>query len=149
MIAKAVTEEFYQNFTGNNKSVTREIKGGRGRKIITLLPPFSFQFLLPLPLPTAHLPPPIPLPTNVFLLDIAHSINAITRIQTHGSPTDLIASYAAADIPESETLLVPPLFSLYLLLTLFILSVPPFIFLVFCYSLSWFFAASFMLIHCQ
>lgn len=43
--------------------------------------------------------------------DIAHSANAHSRIQCHGSPTDLLTAYACADIPESETLLFEPHFS--------------------------------------
>jgi hypothetical protein len=38
-------------------------------------------------------------------------LGAAARIQAHGSPTDLLSSYALADIPESETLLFDPEFS--------------------------------------
>lgn len=33
------------------------------------------------------------------------------RVQCHGAPTDLLAAYAAAEVPESETLLFDPEFS--------------------------------------
>ncbi|MFO0891916.1 MAG: glycosyl hydrolase [Isosphaeraceae bacterium] len=36
---------------------------------------------------------------------------AFSRVQCHGAPTDLLAAYAAVDIPESEAILVPPHFS--------------------------------------
>lgn len=42
---------------------------------------------------------------------ICHEHGAVSRVQCHGSPTDLIASYAAVDIPESEVLLFEPHFS--------------------------------------
>ena len=37
---------------------------------------------------------------------------ASSRVQCHGSPTDILAAYAMADIPESETLLFDPDFAL-------------------------------------
>ncbi|MEW6026673.1 MAG: glycosyl hydrolase [Planctomycetota bacterium] len=40
-----------------------------------------------------------------------HRLKAQARVQCHGSPTDLLASYAAADIPESEAILFDPDFS--------------------------------------
>jgi hypothetical protein len=42
---------------------------------------------------------------------IAHELGSFTRVQCHGSPTDLLASYAAVDVPESEALLFPVSFS--------------------------------------
>ncbi len=36
---------------------------------------------------------------------------AFSRIQCHGAPTDILAAYAKADIPESETLLFNPKFA--------------------------------------
>lgn len=42
---------------------------------------------------------------------ICHQLKALARVQCHGSPTDLLASYAAADIPESEAILFDPAFS--------------------------------------
>src|SRR5262245_58470987 len=35
---------------------------------------------------------------------ICHELKARSRVQCHGAPTDLIAAYAALDIPESEAL---------------------------------------------
>lgn len=43
--------------------------------------------------------------------DMAHGNNGFTRIQAHGSPTNLIDSYACADVPESEAVLFDPHFS--------------------------------------
>ncbi len=43
--------------------------------------------------------------------DICHQNGTLSRVQCHGAPTDLIAAYAAVDIPESETLLFDPPFS--------------------------------------
>ncbi|NBK26331.1 MAG: hypothetical protein EOM68_30510, partial [Spirochaetia bacterium] len=37
---------------------------------------------------------------------------ALSRVQCHGSPTDMLAAYALVDIPESETLLFDPDFAL-------------------------------------
>jgi hypothetical protein len=42
---------------------------------------------------------------------ISHRLNAQSRVQCHGAPTDLLAAYAAVDIPESEALLFNPPFS--------------------------------------
>ena len=42
---------------------------------------------------------------------ICHEIGAVSRVQCHGAPTDLLAAYAAVDIPESEAILFPPHFS--------------------------------------
>jgi hypothetical protein len=35
----------------------------------------------------------------------------VARVQCHGAPTDLLAAYAAADVPETEVLLFPPSFA--------------------------------------
>ena len=43
---------------------------------------------------------------------ICHQVGATSRVQCHGAPTDMLASYALVDIPESETLLFNPDFSL-------------------------------------
>lgn len=43
--------------------------------------------------------------------DMAHKNNCFTRIQAHGSPTNLLDSYACADVPESEAILFDPHFS--------------------------------------
>ena len=43
--------------------------------------------------------------------EISHPMNSFTRIQAHGSPTNLIDSYACADVPESEAVLFDPHFS--------------------------------------
>ena len=40
----------------------------------------------------------------------AHKVNAITRAQCNGSPTDLLSAYMAVDIPETEALLYEPNF---------------------------------------
>jgi len=37
--------------------------------------------------------------------------NSFTRVQCHGAPVDLLAAYAAADVPESEAILFDPEFS--------------------------------------
>lgn len=42
---------------------------------------------------------------------ICHENGAISRVQCHGSPTDLLSAYSAVDIPESEALLFEPHFS--------------------------------------
>ena len=42
---------------------------------------------------------------------LAHRHGGIARVQCHGAPTDLLAAYAAADVPESEALLFDPEFS--------------------------------------
>ena len=43
--------------------------------------------------------------------EICHELGGLSRVQAHGAPTDLLAAYAAADIPESEALLFDPQFS--------------------------------------
>ncbi|MBI4833987.1 MAG: hypothetical protein HY811_04100 [Planctomycetes bacterium] len=43
--------------------------------------------------------------------EICHKLGAFSRVQCHGSPTDLLASYSYADIPESEAILFDPEFS--------------------------------------
>jgi hypothetical protein len=45
------------------------------------------------------------------LVSICHRLGAKARVQCHGAPTDLVAAYAAVDIPESEALLFEPPFS--------------------------------------
>jgi hypothetical protein len=42
---------------------------------------------------------------------ICHALGAAARVQCHGAPADLLAAYAAADVPESEAVLFPPEFS--------------------------------------
>ncbi len=42
---------------------------------------------------------------------ICHRAGAFARVQCHGAPADLLAAYAAVDIPESEALLFNPTFS--------------------------------------
>jgi hypothetical protein len=42
---------------------------------------------------------------------ICRAHGAFSRVQCHGAPTDLLAAYAAVDIPESEAILFPPHFS--------------------------------------
>lgn len=42
---------------------------------------------------------------------ISHRYGSFTRVQCHGAPTDLLAAYAAADVPESEAILFDPDFS--------------------------------------
>lgn len=51
---------------------------------------------------------------NEFFRTIARfsrSAGALSRVQCHGAPTDLIAAYACVDVPESEALLFDPPFS--------------------------------------
>ena len=43
--------------------------------------------------------------------ELCHENGALSRLQCHGAPADLLAAYAAVDIPESEALLFPPAFS--------------------------------------
>jgi hypothetical protein len=43
--------------------------------------------------------------------EISHRLNAFTRVQCHGAPTDLVAAYAAVDVPESEAILFDPEYS--------------------------------------
>jgi len=40
--------------------------------------------------------------------EASHGINAFSRVQASGSPTDLLTAYAAADVPETEALLYEP-----------------------------------------
>ena len=42
---------------------------------------------------------------------ICHELGAFSRVQCHGSPTDLIAAYGSVDVPESEAILFAPHFS--------------------------------------
>lgn len=42
---------------------------------------------------------------------ICHRAGAVSRVQCHGAPVDLLAAYAAVDIPESEAVLFNPTFS--------------------------------------
>ena len=42
---------------------------------------------------------------------ICRELGAISRVQCHGSPTDLLAAYASVDVPETEALLFEPRFS--------------------------------------
>jgi hypothetical protein len=43
--------------------------------------------------------------------EICRGAGAFSRVQCHGAPTDLLAAYAAADVPESEAILFDPHFS--------------------------------------
>ncbi|MBV9034812.1 MAG: hypothetical protein JO182_10000, partial [Acidobacteriaceae bacterium] len=43
--------------------------------------------------------------------DLCRTHGAYSRVQCHGAPADLLAAYAAVDVPESESLLFPPSFS--------------------------------------
>ena len=40
-----------------------------------------------------------------------HRLGALSRVQCHGAPVDLLAAYAAVDIPETEVLLFPAPFA--------------------------------------
>lgn len=42
---------------------------------------------------------------------LCHEFGAVSRMQCHGAPADLLRAYAAADVPESEALLFEPHFS--------------------------------------
>jgi hypothetical protein len=42
---------------------------------------------------------------------ICRSFNSFSRVQCHGAPTDIVAAYAAVDVPESEAILFDPSFS--------------------------------------
>jgi hypothetical protein len=42
---------------------------------------------------------------------VCHSLGALSRVQCHGAPTDLLAAYAAVDMPETEALLFPTTFA--------------------------------------
>ena len=43
--------------------------------------------------------------------EFSHRHDSFTRVQCHGAPVDLLAAYAAADVPESEAILFGPEFS--------------------------------------
>jgi hypothetical protein len=43
--------------------------------------------------------------------DLAHRLDALSRVQCHGAPTDLLSAYAAVDVPESEAILFDPEFA--------------------------------------
>lgn len=43
--------------------------------------------------------------------DISNKMNGFSRVQAHGSPTNLVDAYACADVPESEAVLFDPHFS--------------------------------------
>jgi hypothetical protein len=43
--------------------------------------------------------------------EYCHGAKASARVQCHGAPTDVLAAYAVADVPESEALLFDPEFS--------------------------------------
>ncbi|MEO0081269.1 MAG: glycosyl hydrolase [candidate division WOR-3 bacterium] len=43
--------------------------------------------------------------------EVSHRLGSFTRVQCHGAPTDLLAAYAAVDVPESEAILFDPEFS--------------------------------------
>jgi hypothetical protein len=42
---------------------------------------------------------------------VCRDLGAVSRVQCHGAPTDLLAAYASVDVPESEALLFEPRFS--------------------------------------
>ncbi len=44
-------------------------------------------------------------------VDKCHALQAFSRVQCAGAPTDLLSAYAMIDVPESEALLYDPLFS--------------------------------------
>jgi len=44
-------------------------------------------------------------------VELCREHGSFARVQCHGSPTDLLASYAVVDVPESESLLFEPPFS--------------------------------------
>jgi hypothetical protein len=43
---------------------------------------------------------------------LCHQLGASSRVQCHGAPTDLLAAYAAVDVPESEAILFDPEFAI-------------------------------------
>jgi hypothetical protein len=43
--------------------------------------------------------------------ELSRKLGGFSRVQCHGAPTDLVAAYAAADVPESEAILFDPHFS--------------------------------------
>lgn len=52
---------------------------------------------------------------NEFYLpftEACHKLGALSRVQCHGAPTDLLRAYASVDIPESEAILFDPDFSI-------------------------------------
>jgi hypothetical protein len=40
--------------------------------------------------------------------EYSHKVNSFTRVQCHGAPADVLAAFAAADVPESEAILFDP-----------------------------------------
>jgi len=44
--------------------------------------------------------------------ELCRQAGAVSRVQCHGAPTDVLAAYALVDIPETETLLFDPSFAL-------------------------------------
>jgi len=44
---------------------------------------------------------------------LCHRLGGFARVQCHGAPADLLACYAAVDVPESEAILFDPHFSQY------------------------------------
>ena len=40
--------------------------------------------------------------------EYSHKVNSFTRVQCHGAPADILAAFAAADVPESEAILFDP-----------------------------------------
>lgn len=42
---------------------------------------------------------------------LCHELGGFSRVQCHGSPTDLLAAYALADVPETEAVLFDPDFA--------------------------------------
>lgn len=44
--------------------------------------------------------------------DISHKLGGFSRVQCEGAPTDIIAAFAAVDVPESEAILYEPAYSL-------------------------------------
>ena len=43
--------------------------------------------------------------------EICHRLGAVSRVQCHGAPTDLLAAFALVDVPESEALLFETFYS--------------------------------------
>ncbi|MDD5705258.1 MAG: glycosyl hydrolase [Kiritimatiellae bacterium] len=43
--------------------------------------------------------------------ELCHELGAYARVQCHGAPTDIVAAYRLADVPESEAILFDPDFS--------------------------------------
>ena len=44
---------------------------------------------------------------------LCHELGGYSRVQCHGSPTDLLAAYALADVPETEAILFDPDFAIF------------------------------------